>query len=885
MADDLPPGFRVVQPAGGDDLPPGFRVVEQKPSVGYDMAASFASGVPEGAAETLMLPISMQRIGTAAGDKMAQGADYLMRAIFGMDERTPEMDAKIAEARAGSWGTKLDNLVGSGQDYVRGLMNDYLYEPQTTPGKFANTTAQFLAPGAFPSKAARAAPTAARMAGEYATDLVGNVVLPGLLSEGAGQLTEGSDYEGVARAVGALAGNVSVAAGRAYNAPEAVIRRATSEMSDADWARAQALQNNSTGVRLTGPEAIAQARDGASALPNIQRVVEGSIEGRARTGPFFAQRPGQVDNAVNDVLDAIAPQSTQPSTLGARAANVAEDAITASPAGQALSDAVFSAGPRTTPLQAGEVIQPELGRVYAGREGVRNALSDQAYSTARAAEPRIAVDDLSVDKTVRAPAYTKLEPGSNEITGVAEMQARAVPAQIETPSMTSRTGPDVIQVDARPVVKAVDQLAVNARAETRAALQKVRGMLFTKGGVDTSVTGLDSARLQIGDMINEAKRNGQMQSANLLGQVQTKLDEALSAVPEYARAKDTFKAASEPLVPFGSPGMSKAIEKDAYGKNYTTPPEAVPDALMSPSELRNFNQVATPDALNAMKNRVATTILDSATDASGRVSTDALAQAMRSNEDILAQYPDVAAKLAQVRDAATGLDATRAGPLGRVASANNTQGAGDALLPQNPLTGSGQETADAVAALVAKDPTLIPQLVRQNLADRYSRAATETMEGGREFSGAKFHKSAAGNPQRQEVLDAVLNSLPGNSASPQMNELLDVLQATGRRKPIGSATEFNRSINVELGDASPVSRLFGLARSLGASFVTNAGDATRRAALRNNLDTLAEMFIDPQSVDILRAAVNRGAPVVLPEALARTGAQTAPLFDRERGPR
>lgn len=671
-----------------DEAPAAARVSEPtgKPSVGYDTAAGFVSGVPRGAAETLMLPATIHRIGSAAGDAMAGGADYLMRAIFGLGDRSPEMDAKIKEARDASWSSKLDNAISSGQDYARGLMDEYLYTPQTTAGKFANTVGQFVAPGAIPSKAARFAPTTARRAGEYATDLVGNVILPGLLSEGAGQMAEGTPYEGVARTAGALAGNLSVAAGRAYNAPESVIRRATTDMTDADWAKAQALQNNATGVKLTGPEAVAQARDGASALPNIQRVVEGSIEGRARTSPFFAQRPGQVDNAVNDVLDAIAPQSVQPSTLGPRAAETAQDVI----------------------------------------DSTRQNINMQTRPLYQAAESHIVPD--------------------------AEFAPIAADPRFKSALERLRNNPDL--------------------------------------------------------------------------------------APDYVGLPDN------------SVKVVDAVTKDMLARGEAMANKANP--LYGP-ELAAKNSAGAVDARNIARDPAR----------GGSADYDAaLAEQTRLRREVL--------------------EPVEYGPVGRVVSANNTQGAGDALLPQNPLTGSGQETADAVAALVAKDPTLIPQLVRQNLADRYSRAATETMEGGREFSGAKFHKSVAGNPQREETLNAVLNSLPGNSAAPQMTELLDVLQATGRRKPIGSATEFNRSINVELGDASPVARLFGLARSLGASFLTNAGDATKRAALRGNLDTLAQMFIDPQSVDLLRAAVNRAPRTVLPEALARTGAQTAPLYDRGR---
>ncbi|MET3597776.1 hypothetical protein ABID26_007202 [Mesorhizobium shonense] len=170
-------------------------------------------------------------------------------------------------------------------------MDAVLHKPETTPGKHAGAVGEFLAPGGLPSKAARAATTGRELVRHVAEDMLGNVVMPAVASEAAGQATEGTPYEGPSRLLGALLGNVGTAAGRAYNAPESVVRRATSEMTDADWRRALGLQNNTTGVRLTGPEAIARATNGASALPNLLRVVAGSVDGRARTAPFFAARP------------------------------------------------------------------------------------------------------------------------------------------------------------------------------------------------------------------------------------------------------------------------------------------------------------------------------------------------------------------------------------------------------------------------------------------------------------------------------------------------------------------------------------------------------------------------------------------------------------------
>ncbi|MER9758481.1 hypothetical protein [Mesorhizobium sp. M0138] len=129
------------------------------------------------------------------------------------------------------------------------------------------------------------------------------------------------------RFLGAGFGNAGVAATRSYNAPGAAVRRATEGTTDAEWAAAKALQDNNTGIALSGPEAHAQAREGASKLLDLQRVVEGSATGGNKTGPFYAQRPAQVDAAVGRQLDEIAPQSPDPYALGPRAAEAAGNVI------------------------------------------------------------------------------------------------------------------------------------------------------------------------------------------------------------------------------------------------------------------------------------------------------------------------------------------------------------------------------------------------------------------------------------------------------------------------------------------------------------------------------------------------------------------------------
>ncbi|ESZ41008.1 hypothetical protein X731_24550 [Mesorhizobium sp. L2C054A000] len=87
-------------------------------------------------------------------------------------------------------------------------------------------------------------------------------------------------------------------------------------------------------------------------------------------------------------------------------------------------------------------------------------------------------------------------------------------------------------------------------------------------------------------------------------------------------------------------------------------------------------------------------------------------------------------------------------------------------------------------------------------------------------------------------------------------------------------------MNADLGGAaSPTGMAVNLVKSLGTSIV-KAGDVAKRAALRSNLRSLADMFIGPRSVELIRNANNRGARIGFGEALARTGTETgATLFD------
>ncbi|PYE47144.1 hypothetical protein DFI02_1011298 [Rhizobium sp. PP-F2F-G20b] len=120
------------------------------------------------------------------------------------------------------------------------------------------------------------------------------------------------------------------------------------------------------------------------------------------------------------------------------------------------------------------------------------------------------------------------------------------------------------------------------------------------------------------------------------------------------------------------------------------------------------------------------------------------------------------------------------------------------------------------------------------------QAARDTQAGSHEAAGIKFRNAIAGSEPQDAVLQAVLRGLPSQAAADAARELLDVLQATGRRKAIGNATEFNRAANAELSPPAGVAALAGSTRL--AALLTRVNDKFKRSELRGNMGTLADIF-------------------------------------------
>lgn len=241
-------------------------------------------------------------------------------------------------------------------------------------------------------------------------------------------------------------------------------------------------------------------------------------------------------------------------------------------------------------------------------------------------------------------------------------------------------------------------------------------------------------------------------------------------------------------------------------------------------------------------------------------------------------YDDALAMQEQARR--QNLNPLEQGPLGAVAAAKDTRAAANAILPPKPLTGGADELVNAITRIEQQAPGVGASLVRQRLADQADQSTGRLVGGENQYGGARFAKDIAGTPQAETNLHDVTNALrvgpfqPGGPPPSDLQNLVDVLRATGMRKPQGSATAFNQQINNEL-QLPPVSAEIATAlKSGGLSIPTGVRDRAKKAWLGRGTGQLADLFLAPDSVEQIRGIAARGAQTPMTDAMLRQAIQT-----------
>lgn len=162
--------------------------------------------------------------------------------------------------------------------------------------------------------------------------------------------------------------------------------------------------------------------------------------------------------------------------------------------------------------------------------------------------------------------------------------------------------------------------------------------------------------------------------------------------------------------------------------------------------------------------------------------------------------PDFAAARQIVADGrAANLEPLQRGPLGRIAGTDDLTAQTGALFPGQPVEGAAAETAQALQMMGGPVSDAGRGLVRQHLVNSANEATQALQSGPNQWGGAKWAATQAGNPEQERALMAGVDAVGGNTGN--LQSLVEVLRATGKRQPPGSLTAYNARDLEELGKA------------------------------------------------------------------------------------
>lgn len=194
------------------------------------------------------------------------------------------------------------------------------------------------------------------------------------------------------------------------------------------------------------------------------------------------------------------------------------------------------------------------------------------------------------------------------------------------------------------------------------------------------------------------------------------------------------------------------------------------------------------------------------------------------------------------------LNPLRQGPVGQIAEGAD---AAQVLMPPKPVSLYPADIKRTVELLRRKDPEAVPSFVRQQLEANFNEAAQNLQGGPNQMGGPKFAANIAGNKQQKDNLRTLIMESSGMQAYQGFEKFLDTMEAQGQRLPANSATTFNEMARQEMGAGLLSKAATPLQPSRVAKFF-------EEYQMGNNSKKLAEMLVDPDSVNKL-------------EELARTG--------------
>lgn len=287
-------------------------IEDKRISTGGDVGLSALASVPKAIT-------SMAGMATDLGDSLLGGLVYgtdRLRGVSPEDASTNSAAARKArkEMRQGlgelGFGP-VTGIPGNSTEIRQGLEDKVtgpLHEPQTRMGKVADTVGQFTTSSMLMGAG-----------GPLARAVQG--VVPGLITEAAGQTPgiEGTPLEPWARGGSAVLSGLITHKVTAPQSADRIIADSMKGVTKSQMNDAMKLMRSSRdagGVPLTWPEAIQHVTGGRTTLDDVARYVEQSPAGGPIMRTFYADRPQQIEGAVNTQANALDPVRRAPEVVG-----------------------------------------------------------------------------------------------------------------------------------------------------------------------------------------------------------------------------------------------------------------------------------------------------------------------------------------------------------------------------------------------------------------------------------------------------------------------------------------------------------------------------------------------------------------------------------------
>lgn len=833
---------------------------------------------------------------------------------------SPEEGAKIRGAREAlrkvdeansqnsTFARQLGRLPGSDDlnKTTQAVFGEY-YKPQTTPGEYAQTVAEFVAPAVGPGLVTKGGQALARLAGSAAPETAASLgeiaktglkygAVPGVASEAAGQATEGSELEPYARAAAPLIAGGAMAARDIIGANRPLMEAFTQVKPEHRDAGLRLMEEaREAGTPITAAEALNQVSGGQyPRLLDYQRLAEDSKKGGDLFAGMMAERPEAARRLYGRVAGEVGPVPEAPFEIAPRVKEAASSRIAEEEAKvRAKARPYYEASRNEDVVQS--LPEEPLTVVSAKPEKIEDQFTSQALQEAREYKSALssrpgenllqfirrsgginrnsfgAGDAREILQSVRNSAILRSEGGRNldDMTELA-WEAGFIGKPGERPEINELLDALEMQARGRNVYRVEDMIGMDVEGAEA----------FQKSLIDMGINPKQSAS-KLASELAEARRSSArdaiqeraaiIQDSGVSPDEALRLAEELHSGPAMGISLEDLDKMSPAIVGVRGANGQKLRLSSAYEDISSDPVFLQAEKELRGNPYRAKDIAASPPGTVGYLDMIKKQLDDKIRLFSDRTKEAYSPTDVRVIEPVRKRIVELADEASEnyrnareiYKEGVTSrVQPLQRAPTGQLADVSDIPTAWEQqakILLGAKTAGSASQAAEAMATVMKADPEAGRSLARLYLEDKFDKTIKNLVSGENQWGAAKFANELVGSPKKREAFTAVMREV-NPQAVPALDFMLKVFEAQGRRQARGSATASRTQATKELSESAP-SMTLGAGASLmgGLNPFRTARDATDRLVLNRNMRLIAEVLTDPvQTEKIMK--ITRYAP-------------------------